>query len=216
MRWWTVGGGGTGGNGVASEDGHNAMEPPLEVEPASADTLMSGGVVLEQPGLIGNQYQIQIDVSRLPRLEEYYVMFDALVGNIDDIPSDLKTVTYYVQPAGTTGGVNDPLAEVDVSPDELAGGGLVRRSLDRAATSYASLNGSLSSLNQTGELLAPEVTAIEFSYWDGVTWQLQWSSDEYGELPLAIQVTLSMIDPLSLQRPRLRSMSIKRHEPSNM
>ena len=30
---------------------------------------------------------------------------------------------------------------------------------------------------------------IEFSYWDGVTWQIEWSSDEYEELPLAISVT---------------------------
>ena len=55
--------------------------------------------------------------------------------------------------------------------------------------------GNISTLNQTGDLLAPEVKAIEFSYWDGLTWQLEWSSDEFGELPLAVQVTIYMIDP---------------------
>ena len=42
--------------------------------------------------------------------------------------------------------------------------------------------------------LKPEIVAIEFSYWDGVTWQLEWSSDEYGELPLAVQVRLTLGD----------------------
>ena len=55
--------------------------------------------------------------------------------------------------------------------------------------------GNLNVLNQTGELLAPEIKGLEFSYWDGLTWQLEWSSDEFGELPLAVQVKIYMIDP---------------------
>ena len=55
--------------------------------------------------------------------------------------------------------------------------------------------GNLNTLNQTGELLAPEIKGIEFSYWDGLTWLLEWSSDELGELPLAVQVRIYMIDP---------------------
>tara|TARA_R110002049_G_scaffold72490_2_gene187170 strand:+ start:195372 stop:196349 length:978 start_codon:yes stop_codon:yes gene_type:complete len=189
-----------GGGGDGGTDTTTTVEFPedttIDTDMATTDLTM-GAAVLEEPGLIGNQFQIQIDVSRMPRLEEYYVMYDALTGNIDDVPSEMKTVTYYVQPPGTTGGVADPLASVGNESSELAGGGLVRRSLDRGATKYASLNGSLASLNQTGELLAPEVTGLEFSYWDGVTWQLEWSSDEYGELPLAVQVTLSMVDPVA-------------------
>ena len=101
-----------------------------------------------------------------------------------------------VQDAGTMGGVQDPLAQLDPQADETGSGGLVRRSLDRAATAQAANTGNLSMLNQTGELLAPEITGIEFSYWDGVMWQVMWSSDEYGELPLAVQVKLYMVDPV--------------------
>jgi hypothetical protein len=163
--------------------------------------LQSGVAVLQSPGLIGNQFQIQIDLSRLPRLEEYVAMLDGTTADIDDVPSDLKTVAYFVQQAGTLGGVQDQFSTLEAEAAGESRGGLVRRSLDRAATVQASSTGSLGLLNQTGELLAPEIVAIEFSYWDGVTWQLEWSSDTYGELPLAVQVRLTMADQRAVESP---------------
>ena len=158
--------------------------------------LTTGVAILQSPGLIGNQYQIQIDVSRLPRLEEYVVMLDADVTDIQDVPSDMKTVTYYVQPAGSIGVADELTSAID--PTATSSGGLVRRSLDRAATNYAANMGSLTTLAQTGDVLAPEVLGIEFRYWDGITWDLEWSSDEYGELPLAVQVQLTMSNPIAI------------------
>jgi hypothetical protein len=52
-------------------------------------------------------------------------------------------------------------------------------------------------LNQTGDLIAPEILANEFAYWDGITWLTEWNSDQYAELPLAIQVLLTMDDPIA-------------------
>ena len=99
--------------------------------------LSSGVSVLGTPGLVGNQTQVQLDVSRLPRLEEYVAMLDANTADIDDIPSDIKTVAYFVQSPDTLGGVEDALAtataELGLDTD-LSNGGLGRRSLDRAAT----------------------------------------------------------------------------------
>lgn len=193
--------GGTGG-GDSSEDLSAAGidSPPEETETVPTDTstldLQTGVAVLQTPGLIGNQYQIQIDLSRLPRLEEYVALLDGTTADIDDVPSDIKTVAYFVQDAGMLGGVQDPLEQL--TPETAttqSSGGLVRRSLDRAATTFAALNGNLTTLNQTGELLAPEIQGIEFQYWDGMTWQLEWSSDEFGELPLAVMITLYMTDP---------------------
>ena len=178
-----------------SAAGISMEEDIVEEMDAVPLNLTSGVAVLQTPGLIGNQYQIQLDLSRLPRLEEYVQMMDQTTATLQDVPSDLKTVAYYVQSDDSTAGVLDSLAELDPDATDLTSGGLVRRSLDRAATLEAATMGNISTLNQTGDLLAPEVKAIEFSYWDGLTWQLEWSSDEFGELPLAVQVTIYMVDP---------------------
>jgi hypothetical protein len=199
----SVAGGESGGGGQAGGGEEDLSAAGIESEDTSsvAETstadLQSGVAVLEAPGLIGNQSQIQIDLSRLPRLEEYVAMLDDTIEGIDDVPSDLKTVAYFVQSEGTLGGVLDPLDALDPEAASGGSGGLVRRSLDRAATVEAAITGGLSRLNQTGELLAPEIAGIEFSYWDGVTWQLEWSSDAYGQLPLAVMVKLYMADPVS-------------------
>lgn len=191
------GGGNTGGGAAASSGGGAAAagtEDPATEDDSIVSDSSSSLSVLQTPGLIGSQYQLQIDTSRLPRLEEYAVLMDVDPGNLADLPSDLKTVTYYVQPADALL-IEDPLAKLDASTPAQAGG-LVRRVLDRSATTFASMSGNLSALSQTGELLAPEVTGIEFSYWDGVTWQIEWNSDSFGELPMAIKIQMSMVDPM--------------------
>lgn len=165
--------------------------------PEDSSPVPTHTTILQSPGLIGTQYQIQVDLSRLPRLEEYVAMFGESAFDFVDVPSDIKTVSYFVQNAGMLGGVQDSIDSLDSSNRSLVTGGLIRRSLDRAATVEASRSGGLARLNQTGELIAPEVVGIEFSYWDGITWLPQWSSDQYKELPLAVQVQLIMDDPIA-------------------
>ena len=193
--------GGDGGDPATTEEDTDATDA-AEMLPSDSEemNLAAGIAVLQKPGLIGNQFQIQFDVSRLPRLEEYVLLLDGVTGDLDDLPSDIKSVAYYVQEAGSFGGVGDPLENDGANPDPTltaGSGGLVRRSLDRAATVHASMTGGLARLNQTGDLLAPEVVAIEFAYWDGFNWQIEWSSDGYGGLPLAVRVTLTMLDPVA-------------------
>ncbi|PAY15434.1 prepilin-type cleavage/methylation domain-containing protein [Rhodopirellula sp. SM50] len=203
-----TGGGNTGDAGDPGDAEAAGMDDPTLEEELT--TSVSGVAVLQTPGLIGDQYQLQVDTSRLPRLEEYAVLMDVDPGNLADLPSDLKTVTYYVQAADSIG-IEDPLAKLDATTSTTAGG-LVRRVLDRSATTFASTSGNLAALGQTGELLAPEVTGIEFSYWDGVTWQIEWNSDELGELPLAVKIQMVMVDPLvaeSEQEPRVFQHVVK-------
>ena len=186
----------SGGQDLSSVGIDSTVESDVLIDDLTTEIDLSSGVsVLTTPGLVGNQTQIQIDVSQLPRLEEYVALLDTDTTDLDDIPSDIKTVAYFVQSPDTLGGVEDSLATATAELGlefNLSNGGLVRRSLDRAATVEAANTGSLALLNQTGDLLAPEVIGIEFSYWDGVAWQLEWSSDAYEELPLAISVTLRL------------------------
>lgn len=175
----------SGTDGSATEEATGTSEDQL------AD-LSTGTAVLRRPGLIGNQYEIQIDVSRLPRLEEYMPL---LLGNTDgslqDVPSDIKTVSYYVAPAGV---LND---ELGFQPGALSQqpGGLARRQLDRQTTKYAVENGDVLRLQQSAQLLAPEITSIEFQYWDGAQWLMQWHSDDFGGLPPAVQVRITLAPP---------------------
>ncbi len=175
--------------------------------------LASGATVPSKPGIYGNQFELQIDVSRLPRIEEYQQLLavdpaEAMV----DVPSDVKTVTYYVQSAGMAaadqGG--DAVPDLGVQSEPT---GLVRRAMDRSVTRWALENG-LAAAQQMGDVIAPEVAALELSYFDGYEWRLEWDSELEGTLPVAIQIVLVMRppeDPASAADPSLLDESSLRY-----
>lgn len=149
------------------------------------------------PGIYGDQYSLIVDVSRIPRPDEYYLPSASLMDHfVADVPGDMKTVTYYVQ-SPTNMGIEDSLSQF-ASPESLASdlsngqvGGLVRRQLDRAVTAYAEEMGDTQRLARTGDLLAPEVVALEFAYYDGVDWLTEWDSSTQS-LPWLVEITLGM------------------------
>lgn len=175
------GGGGTSGGASGGSTGVGEAVP---------------GVI--PPGIYGSTSSIEIDVSRLPRPDEYVIQPGNInTGSLGDMPSDIKTVGYYVQaPRGD--GVQDPLASLtsqiatssSSTPQGLSGG-LVRRSIDRAVTQYAYEMGNSDQLIRTGEIIAPEVLGIEFSYFGSNGWQTEWDSSVMG-LPSVIKVTIAM------------------------
>jgi len=138
------------------------------------------------PGLYGNDYQLQVDTSRLPRIDQYDGMLST-TGEISatDLVSDVKTVTYYV--------LDDLQSTVAyTSSVSQAAGGLVRRERDRAAAAYASQSGELAESESQQELIAPEVAAIEFRYFDGTEWVEEWDSDDRGGLPVAVDIAIGI------------------------
>lgn len=142
------------------------------------------------PGLYGNQYELLIDVSRIPRVDEMQRMTAAdPTQPLQDIPSDVKTVAYYYYNpnSGTaTGDFRDRAGNPQA--------GLVRRSLDRAVTVYASENTNVGSLQRKGEVIAPEVAGIEFQYYDGTEWLYEWDSEQQQGLPVAVRITVMLGD----------------------
>lgn len=143
------------------------------------------------PGIYGTETSIEIDVSRPPRPDQYIgELANPLESRIVDIPSDTKKVSYFVQSPQLVYGVQDPLNQaVGGAPQRNAG--LVRRSLDRAVNRWAMEQVQTMQLSSTGELLAPEVIALSFSYFDGLQWLPTWDSSLQG-LPWAVQITIAM------------------------
>ncbi len=154
---------------------------------SSSDT--SSAVPRSLPGLYGSRTELQVDVSRLPRLDQY----DYELMPVSDSPvvvdrlSDVKTVTYYVlDAAGGQTALGQPRR------------GLVRAELDRAVTAYAAETGALDPALEF-EPIAPEVAAVEFEYFDGQQWYDTWDSQELQGLPVAVRVTLYLY-PAELRR----------------
>ncbi len=176
-----------GGGQLASQ-----AAPATGDSAAPADDLAGTVTTAIPPGIYGDQYSLMVDVSRIPRPDEYVMQQASVVdGFLSDVPGDMKTVTYYVQ-SSTNMGVDDLMANF-VDPSQATGysSGLVRRQLDRAVTAYAEENGDTTRLQRTGDLLAPEVVAIEFMYYDGVDWLTEWDSSTQS-LPWLIEVSLAM------------------------
>ena len=154
------------------------------------------------PGLYGNMNQLQLDISRLPRVEEYQRVM-ALEENfaLTDIPSDVKTITYYVQSLDAP-----ELEEGDVLEDDIMkASGLVRRQMDRAVTTFAADNGNADDLMNLGDVIAPEVVGLEFQYWDGIQWLPEWDTELNEGLPVAVEVRLYMRSNRSNQSSSLLS-----------
>lgn len=170
---------------------------PLLEEAAATNTtdLAAGETVPARPGIYGNQFELQLDVSHLPRIEEYQRLLavDPSAALVD-LPSDVKTVTYFVQNRGLAAAaeVQGPIPALGVSADE---NGLVRRAMDRSVTQWALENGNVIGTQQTGDVIAPEVVGLELSYFDGYQWRTEWDSEAEGTLPVAIQIVLVMKPP---------------------
>lgn len=180
---------GTTSTGNTSSTGSTggAEEEPKDL---SADLMPS-----TIPGIYGNQYQLSVDVSRLPRIEDFMVS----VGT-SDIPSDVKTIAYYL---GASAGPVDAAQDTLVAQRQAAqassstsaqgwGRGLMRRVLDRSVTQWAVNSGDTSRLDAQGELVAEEVVALEFRYFDGTAWLTQWDTQANGGLPQAIEIAVAI------------------------
>jgi prepilin-type N-terminal cleavage/methylation domain-containing protein len=171
----------SGASGAAGEA--SAATDDVEDE---ASSLASAAEPPSQPGLYGTQYDLVVDVARIPRVDEYEAILLS-EKPLADRPSDVKTVAYYVRDGVAAAGAD---ADVEINPQESAG--LVRRALDRAITTWAVDNGGVSDLDAQGDLFAPEVIALELRYYDGTEWLPDWDSSVRGGLPVAVEIAVAL------------------------
>ena len=120
-----------------------------------------------------------------------------------------------IAPAGT----GDIFTDAGISGAEVTGSGLIRVELDRAVMLLAVTNGADMSSAGYEELIAPEVTDLQFRYFDGKEWQTEWDSESLEKLPKAVEIHL-IVDPeaaiLSPEERAIRSTSNPGNAPSNV
>lgn len=139
------------------------------------------------PGLYGTATRLEIDVSPVLRPDEFRRLAQAASDptQVVEPPSDLKTVAYFLAEEESGLGA---LGTQDPSTRH----GLVRRELDRTAAQIAREQAQLQQIDSETEPIAPEVTSIEFSYFDGQEWLEEWDSEAQGGLPTAVEIRLSI------------------------
>ncbi len=174
-----------------SGNGLNMNSQPKTSDSLGSDGSEAGttGVPRVLPGLYGTRTELQIDISRLPRLDQY--TYDTMpVGEsmLIDRLSDVKTVTYFVLDG-----------ESGVTASGQPRRGLVRGELDRAVSAYAAEQGSFEMMANEFEPIAPEVAAVEFEYFDGQEWLDSWDSQTQQGLPMMVRVTVYLY-PSELRR----------------
>jgi hypothetical protein len=201
----TTGSGGDGGSPLGSTS--------LQSNVQTAATL--------PPGVNGLANDLQVDVLRLPRLDELFPPVPqgatpvsmAATTNVPR-PSDAKTVRYFVR-QGAAIDASAPESAAITATNQDGAGGLVRQAVDRAIRDLAEQSANSQLLNSGQVLLAPEVTQIQFVYFDGTTVYDVWDMQERGGMPTAIEVRIWIApDPIEAEaspiplEPRMHSQTV--------
>ena len=174
------GAGASGGTGGAATGDENA-EAPAFGDPAAEDCVSC------RPTLLGTLDFITVDVSRLPRVDEYNPLIASQTDAVQ-LPSDVKSVAYFVSDSAPAN--NNSLFARSASS---ANGGLYRRQMDRAVAAYVSDEGG-KRVDAFAKLVSAEVAFISLRYFDGDNWVEEWDSEAAGGFPPAVEVVL-VIDP---------------------
>ncbi len=124
-------------------------------------------------GVYGSLNEVQIDMLRVPPDWQAMAVLadpDADPTALPDPPTaSITTVSYGLLMSGN------------------ASGGLARRETNRDVLSYGEINGAIAAIEPM--IVAPEVTGIEFRYFDGTQLLESWDMEvSEGALPQAIQV----------------------------
>ena len=177
-------GGSSGSSGTSGSSGSGSS--------SSSSSSTSSEASSEEPTpparFYGGTDWIEFDSTRLPNSATY-----GLPAGSGGVPSpvpaaigDVRNVSWYFATSGaSTGGF--------VAPQNASG--LLRREADGAIARWAGETGGASLLDEAAEILAPEVVALQFSYFDGTQWLTEWDSDAEGGLPMVVEIAVALLDP---------------------
>ena len=178
---------------AAAAGGAGAAQAGGEGEGGEEESAIMEECASCRPTFIGTPTSISIDISHLPRVDEYNPLIAAITNN-ESTPSDVKSVAYFVD-------LNGPDTQQNQFQQraQKASGGLYRRQIDRAVAAFRQEEASLI-IDDYAQLVAPEVAEISLRYFDGEQWVAEWDSEEAGGFPPAVEVVV-VIDPARVNNP---------------
>ena len=133
-------------------------------------------------GLIGDSNYIWLDISRLPRIDQYHPLIRSVQDDVRTA-SDIKQVVYYV------GSLEGNSAGASQSRDQNNSSGLMRDEIDRAVAFYQG-GFDPTAPKEYSQLVAPEVVQIGFRFFDGSDWLTSWDSVENEGFPTAVEINI--------------------------
>jgi type II secretory pathway pseudopilin PulG len=202
-------GGLSGGATSAAGSGVSAGGASGQTTGASAAGETTAAADANIVGLYGTNIELRIDVSRLPRVDEYEGILSSDGSlSVVDIPSDVKTVTYFILDAEASEAakaIGAPQGAIKPSATG-SGKGLMRSEISRAVAAYAQSTGDLESTYQNARMLADEVVAVQFQYFDGTAWLTEWDSSASGGLPKAVEIVLTLMPTYAMNEEALANL----------
>ncbi len=166
----------------STTDGSSTAGTSGEVVSAETAEIVSSTVPQAVPGVYGTPDALQVDVSRIARLDEFAAQMAMGGETLEGTPpGGVKTVTYFVIP---------PTGDLSLGPEAAVG--LMRRELDRASTVYMGAMGGIDEGLAGTESLAPEIAQIALEYFDGESWTDMWDSSAMGSLPRAVKISVAI------------------------
>lgn len=178
----TSGSGSTGsgtsssGSGTSSSSGSSSSSSSSS---SSTTTAPEDATTIPSTGLYGNATTLLMHVSK-PGHEERALRL-SLGGNVQFRTSDMATIAYFV--TGTATGAFQ---------QTTTGHGLARMEGDRLALANADAQSSTALMASCTQIVAPEVVAIHFLYFDGFRWRSDWDSSVMVGMPKAIDVKIQL------------------------
>lgn len=154
---------------------------PVGLGPIDPDT----GLTNETVGLFGDSQKLVLHISRPRRLPATVSSDSDQAGeeaSVDYDASGLRSISWSL--SGTSSGNSSGQG------NNTGGGGLARLDQDRYLTTTEPTARGSDEGTPEGELLASEVTGLQFRYFDGVEWLDSWDSTTEERLPNAVEVTI--------------------------
>ena len=151
------------------------------------DPVLDEEEVSFRPTMLGTANAIMLDISRLPRLDQYNPLIEK-ASERESTVSDIKSVAYFFSPI--TAGYDPKVARRE---NEIRGG-MYRREIDRAVANFRGQETLQIQPDDFAQLVASEIAEIQFRYFDGNNWTQQWDSDEEGGFPRAVEISI-VVDP---------------------